>query len=36
MSDKVDIDVKDVQETLLLPLWGKTLESQKKEPGIIL
>ena len=35
MSDKIDIKLKNVQETLLLPLWGRAVETQKKEPLLV-
>ncbi len=35
MSGKVLIELKNVQETLLLPLWGRAVESQKSNPMLI-
>jgi len=35
MSMKTSIDIGDVQKTLLLPLWGRALESSKKNPLLI-
>jgi O-methyltransferase involved in polyketide biosynthesis len=35
MSDKIDIKLKNVQETLFLPLWGRAIETQKKKPLLI-
>jgi len=32
MSAKIHIDLRNVQETLLLPLWGRAVESQKDFP----
>jgi O-methyltransferase involved in polyketide biosynthesis len=32
MLEKIVIKLGDVQKTLLLPLWGRALETQKKEP----
>ena len=29
MDNKNDIELGSVQETLLLPLWGKAIETQK-------
>ncbi len=35
MSEKIDVKLKDIQETLLLPLWGRAIESQKKDPLLL-
>ena len=35
MSDKIDINLENVQKTLLLPLWGRAIEYQKKDPLIL-
>ncbi len=35
MSEKYTVELGDVQETLLLPLWGRAVESQKEEPLLI-
>lgn len=35
MSEKVDLQLIDVQETLLLPLWGRAVEQNKKKPLLI-
>jgi O-methyltransferase involved in polyketide biosynthesis len=35
MVEKIRIELGKVQETLLLPLWGRAVESQKKEPRLI-
>jgi O-methyltransferase involved in polyketide biosynthesis len=35
MLDKIDIKLKNAQETLLLPLWGRAVETQKNEPLLI-
>jgi O-methyltransferase involved in polyketide biosynthesis len=32
MVKKIKIELGKVQETLLLPLWGRAIESQKKPP----
>ena len=32
MSEKINIDLGNVQITLLLPLWGRAIETQKKNP----
>ena len=32
MPDLVQVRLADVQETLLLPLWGRAVETQKKKP----
>jgi O-methyltransferase involved in polyketide biosynthesis len=34
MHENVTIDLKDVQITLLLPLWGRAVETQKKHPKL--
>jgi O-methyltransferase involved in polyketide biosynthesis len=34
MSTKVAIDLKDVQKTLLLPLWGRAVETRKQKPRL--
>ena len=30
MSEKISIDLGDVQKTLLLPLWGRAVETQNQ------
>jgi O-methyltransferase involved in polyketide biosynthesis len=35
MSEKISIELGNVQTTLLLPLWGRAVESQKKKPLLI-
>ena len=35
MSEKIDLQLKDIQETLLLPLWGRAVEQNKKKPLLI-
>ncbi len=35
MKSKIKIDLENVQETLLLPLWGRAVESQKENPKLI-
>jgi O-methyltransferase involved in polyketide biosynthesis len=35
MSEKVNVDLGSVQRTLLLPLWGRAVETQKKNPILI-
>lgn len=35
MSDKVRIDLGSVQRTLLLPLWGRAVETQKRKPLLV-
>lgn len=32
MSDKIAVQLGDVQKTLFLPLWGRAVESKKKDP----
>ena len=32
MSEKINIDLGNVQVTLLLPLWGHAIETQKRNP----
>jgi O-methyltransferase involved in polyketide biosynthesis len=32
MSEKVTFKLGNIQRTLLLPLWGRAVETQKKEP----
>ena len=34
MVEKLKIDLKEVQETLLLPLWGRVVESKKVNPRL--
>ena len=34
MNDKIDIDLGNVQKTLLLPLWGRAVETQKSNPKL--
>jgi len=35
MPENINIELKDVQLTLLLPLWGRAVETQKKHPKLI-
>ena len=35
MSEKVSIELGNIQRTLLLPLWGRAVETQKKEPLLV-
>jgi O-methyltransferase involved in polyketide biosynthesis len=35
MSQKIKIELGKVQETLLLPLWGRAVETQKQNPRLI-
>ena len=35
MDNKIKINLGKVQETLLLPLWGRAVESEKKNPRLI-
>jgi O-Methyltransferase involved in polyketide biosynthesis len=35
MSDKINIELGNVQTTLLLPLWGRAVETKKKKPLLI-
>ena len=35
MVKKIKVELEKVQETLLLPLWGRAVESQKKVPGLV-
>ena len=35
MSEKMKINLGDVQKTLLLPLWGRAVETKKKEPLLV-
>ena len=35
MSEKISIDLGDVQKTLLLPLWGRAVETQKSKPLLV-
>jgi O-methyltransferase involved in polyketide biosynthesis len=35
MSEKAEIDLGNVQKTLLLPLWGRAKESQKTNPLLV-
>jgi O-methyltransferase involved in polyketide biosynthesis len=32
MSDKIHTNIGDIQKTLLLPLWGRAVETQKSVP----
>ena len=34
MSEKINIDLGNVQVTLLLPLWGRAMETQKRNPSL--
>ena len=35
MGDSSEIKLGSVQETLLLPLWGRAIETQKQKPLLI-
>lgn len=35
MSEKITIDLGNVQKTLFLPLWGRAIESKKENPRLI-
>jgi O-methyltransferase involved in polyketide biosynthesis len=35
VSGKIKIDLSDVQKTLLLPLWGRAVETRKKNPMLV-
>ena len=35
MSEKITVDLGNVQKTLLLPLWGRAVESKKENPLLI-
>jgi O-methyltransferase involved in polyketide biosynthesis len=35
MTEKIKIELGNIQKTLLLPLWGRTVETQKKEPLLV-
>ena len=35
MTDKVNIELGDIQKTLLLPLWGRAVESKKSTPLLV-
>ena len=35
MTEKISIEKGNVQETLLLPLWGRAFETQKDKPRLI-
>jgi O-methyltransferase involved in polyketide biosynthesis len=35
MLKKIKIELEKVQKTLLLPLWGRAVESQKKDPRLV-
>jgi O-methyltransferase involved in polyketide biosynthesis len=35
MTDTNELDLGNVQETLLLPLWGRAIETQKEKPFLI-
>lgn len=35
MTEKIHIDLGEVQKTLLLPLWGRAVESQKPHPLLV-
>jgi O-methyltransferase involved in polyketide biosynthesis len=34
MAEKLKTELKEIQETLLLPLWGRAVESQKADPRL--
>ena len=35
MKEKISLNLGDVQKTLLLPLWGRAVESQKEHPLLV-
>ena len=35
MNNKIKVQLGDVQETLLLPLWGRAVEAQKSKPRLV-
>jgi O-methyltransferase involved in polyketide biosynthesis len=35
MTEKMKIELGNIQRTLLLPLWGRAVETQKKEPLLV-
>jgi len=35
MPEKITLELGDIQKTLLLPLWGRAIETQKKKPFLI-
>lgn len=35
ISDKIAIELGSVQKTLLLPLWGRAVETRKQKPLLI-
>jgi O-methyltransferase involved in polyketide biosynthesis len=35
MTDKINIKLGNIQETLLLPLWGRAVETKKEHPKLI-
>ncbi len=34
MREKIELDLGSVQKTLLLPLWGRAIESRKSQPRL--
>lgn len=35
MSEKINLELGDIQTTLLLPLWGRAVETEKKSPLLL-
>jgi O-methyltransferase involved in polyketide biosynthesis len=35
MKNRIDVELGNIQKTLLLPLWGRAVETQKQEPLLI-
>ncbi|MBN1314844.1 MAG: class I SAM-dependent methyltransferase [Anaerolineales bacterium] len=35
MADRIELNLGDVQKTMLLPLWGRAVESRKKDPMLV-
>jgi len=35
MVKKIKVELGEVQKTLLLPLWGRAVESQKEDPRLV-
>lgn len=35
MMEKIKVELGEVQKTLLLPLWGRAVESQKEDPRLV-
>ncbi len=35
MSERITVDLGNVQKTLFLPLWGRAVESKKEKPLLV-